>query len=254
MAFKEDLDLSGLGLDFDFGVEDTPKVEEQAEQVALAANKHFGERATVMLPKSLIEEIMKSKLHDKPILFTALPELIKLGIESDALAGKDGNKESLFRPTKLVKEEGKNEQVSFITPKGLETFFEDKIKSQVLPAKKSLFIVELVKWVLAGYPEMTENEELMSDEEKLIEVLDKTISILCHKHNIKAKHVMEKIGLKTSDHSRLRNKKLVGLITMAKKINKSDFKVNIDFKNETVAMDGNVPKSFDKFLKWKAFS
>ncbi|MEZ9375270.1 hypothetical protein AB4235_21750 [Vibrio cyclitrophicus] len=197
-------------------------------------------------PESLVKRIITSQLHDEETIQDAISALLKIGQESEAV----------FAPKTLEMSKGNKLKYSVKIPDGFEAFFNDTVKLNMLPNHKSRFVVQLLEWVLAGCPEMSFEQKVLSEEEMLIEVIRKSVLLISNATDKKTGRVMNEIGLSNSDFTRLDQKRMVGLTNVVNKLNNSKFGIEIDTKKDLVKIkleDETEIKSFDKFLSWKAF-
>ncbi|HHK8643333.1 TPA: hypothetical protein ACQYFB_004805 [Vibrio parahaemolyticus] len=197
-------------------------------------------------PESLVKRIITSQLHDEETIQDAISAIIKLGQES----------ETVFAPKTLEMSKGNKLKYSVKIPDGFEAFFNDTVKLNMLPNHKSRFVVQLLEWVLAGCPEMENEQKVLSEEQMLIEVIRKSVLLISHSTDKKTGKVVNEIGLSNSDYTRLDQKRMVGLKNVVNKLNNSKFGIEIDTKKDLVKIkleDETEIKSFDKFISWKAF-
>ncbi|ELA9876892.1 hypothetical protein V4F55_003557 [Vibrio parahaemolyticus] len=197
-------------------------------------------------PESLVKRIITSQLHDEETIQDAISALLKIGQESEAV----------FAPKTLEMASGNKLKYSVKMPDGFDAFFADTVKLNMLPANKSRFVVHLIEWVLNGCPEMKKEQNILSEEEVLIEVIRKSVLLISHSTDKKTGRLMNEIGLSNSDYTRLDQKRMVGLKNVVNKLNNSKFGIEIDTKKDLVKIkleDETEIKSFDKFISWKAF-
>ncbi|ELA8095463.1 hypothetical protein RGL36_001080 [Vibrio parahaemolyticus] len=197
-------------------------------------------------PESLVKRIIASELHNEETIQDAISALLKIGQESEAV----------FAPETLSMSKGNKLKYSIKIPDGFEAFFADTVKLNMLPANKSRFVVHLIEWVLNGCPEMKNEQNILSEEEMLVEVIRKSVLLISNSTDKKAGRIMNEIGLSSSDYTRLDQKRMVGLKNVVNKLNNSKFGIEIDTKKDLVKIkleDETEIKSFDKFISWKAF-
>ncbi|EJG0043650.1 hypothetical protein ABVY41_002798 [Vibrio parahaemolyticus] len=247
MARKK-IDLSILG--DDLKLDNTVSTTETKESVVISQketqNKENSKFMCLTLPKSLLNRIIASDLHSEVTVQDAISALLKIGQDS----------ETVFAPKTLEMADGNKLKYSIKIPDGFEAFLADTVKLNMLPNHKSRFVVHLIEWVLDGCPEMKNEQNILSEEDMLIEVIRKSILLISHSTNKKASAVVNEIGLSSSDYTRLDQKRMVGLTNVVKKLNNSKFGIEIDTKKDLVKIkleDEIEIKSFDKFLTWKAF-
>ncbi len=213
------------------------------KETVIKENSNF---MSLTFPESLVKRIIASQLHDEETIQDAISAMIKIGQES----------ETVFSPKSLEMSKGNKLKYSIKIPDGFEAFFTDTVKLNMLPANKSRFVVHLIDWVLDGCPEMKNENNVLSEEQMLIEVIRKSVLLISHSTDKKASAVVNEIGLSKSDYTRLDQKRMVGLTNVVNKLNNSKFGIEIDTKKDLVKikLDDEIEiKSFDKFLTWKAF-
>ncbi|EIE5869525.1 hypothetical protein O8Q24_000090 [Vibrio parahaemolyticus] len=220
--------------------------EKEAISLKETPNKENSKFMCLTLPKSLLNRIIDSDLHSEETVQDAISVLIKIGQDS----------EKVFAPETLSMSKGNKLKYSIKIPDGFEAFFADTVKLNMLPANKSRFVTQLLEWVLNGCPEMRNEQNVLSEEKMLIEVIRKSVLLISHSTDKKTGGVMNEIGLSSSDYTRLDQKRMVGLTNVVKKLNNSKFGIEIDTKKDLVKIkleDETEIKSFDKFISWKAF-
>ncbi len=245
---RRNIDLSILS--DDLKLDNAVVTTETKESVVISQkeiqNKENSKFNSLYLPESLVKRIIASELHNEETVQDAISTLLKIGQES----------ETVFTPTSLSMRNGNKLKYSVKTPDGFEDFFADTVKLNMLPSNKSRFVVQLLEWVLNGCPEMKNEQNILSEEDMLIEVIRKSVLLISHSTDKKTGGVMNEIGLSGSDYTRLDQKRMVGLKNVVNKLNNSKFGVEIDTKRDLVKIkidDETEIKSFDKFLTWKAF-
>ncbi|HCH1010301.1 TPA: hypothetical protein NKP47_001990 [Vibrio parahaemolyticus] len=243
---KIDLSILGDELKLDNSVSTTETKESVVISQKETTSKENSKFMSLTFPESLVKRIVASDLHDEETIQDATSAMIKLGQES----------ETVFAPTDLSMAKGNKLTYSVKIPDGFDAFFADTVKLNMLPSNKSRFVVHLIEWVLDGCPEMKNENNILSEEEMLIEVIRKSVLLISHSTDKKTGKVVNEIGLSNSDFTRLDQKRMVGLKNVVNKLNASKFGVEIDTKKDLVKikLDDEIEiKSFDKFLTWKAF-
>ncbi|HDM8221996.1 TPA: hypothetical protein P0E17_001356 [Vibrio campbellii] len=243
---KIDLSILGDDLKLDNSVSTTETKESVVISQKETTNKENSNFMSLNLPESLLKRIVASDLHDEETIQDAISAMIKIGQEA----------ETVFAPTSLSMANGNKLRYTVKIPDGFEGFFSDTVKLNMLTANKSRFVVHLIEWVLDGCPEMEIENNVLSDEEILIEVIRKSVLLISHSTDKKASAVVNGIGLSGSDYTRLDQKRMTGLTNVVNKLNNSKFGIEIDIKKDLVKIkleDETEIKSFDKFISWKAF-
>ncbi|EGR0534286.1 hypothetical protein E4J49_24735 [Vibrio parahaemolyticus] len=243
---KIDLSILGDDLKLDNSVSTTETKESVVISQKETQNKENSNFMSLNLPKSLLNRIIASDLHSEETIQDAISAMIKIGQES----------ETVFAPTSLSMANGNKLRYTVKTPDGFEAFFADTVKLNMLPSHKSRFVVHLLDWVLDGCPEMKNEQNILSEEEMLVEVIRKSVLLISNSTDKKASAVVNEIGLSSSDYTRLDQKRMVGLKNVVNKLNNSKFGIEIDAKKDLVKIkldDESEIKSFDKFISWKAF-
>ncbi|WP_025580876.1 hypothetical protein [Vibrio parahaemolyticus] len=243
---KIDLSILGDDLKLDNSVSTTETKESVLISQKETQNKENSKFMSLNLPENLLKRIVASDLHDEETIQGAISELLKIGQES----------ETVFAPTSLSMANGNKLRYTVKIPDGFEGFFSDTVKLNMLTANKSRFVVHLIEWVLDGCPEMKNENNVLSEEQMLIEVIRKSVLLISNSTDKKTGRVMNEIGLSNSDFTRLDQKRMVGLTNVVNKLNNSKFGIEIDTKKDLVKIkleDETEIKSFDKFLTWKAF-
>ncbi|EGR0888906.1 hypothetical protein EOU75_25205, partial [Vibrio parahaemolyticus] len=242
---KIDLSILGDDLKLDNSVSTTETKESVVISQKETQNKENSNFMSLNLPKSLLNRIIASDLHSEETIQDAISAMIKIGQES----------ETVFAPTSLSMANGNKLRYTVKTPDGFEAFFADTVKLNMLPSHKSRFVVHLLDWVLDGCPEMKNEQNILSEEEMLVEVIRKSVLLISNSTDKKASAVVNEIGLSSSDYTRLDQKRMVGLKNVVNKLNNSKFGIEIDAKKDLVKIkldDESEIKSFDKFISWKA--
>ncbi|EHH2532381.1 hypothetical protein J7X40_001789 [Vibrio parahaemolyticus] len=243
---KIDLSILGDELKLDNAVSTVETKESVVISQTETQNKENSKFMSLTYPESLVKRIIASELHNEETIQDAISALLKIGQESEAV----------FAPETLSMSKGNKLKYSIKIPDGFEAFFADTVKLNMLPANKSRFVVHLIEWVLNGCPEMKNEQNILSEEEVLIEVIRKSVLLISHSTDKKTGRLMNEIGLSNSDYTRLDQKRMVGLKNVVNKLNNSKFGIEIDTKKDLVKIkleDETEIKSFDKFLTWKAF-
>lgn len=243
---KIDLSILGDELKLDNAVFTTETKESVVISQKETTSKENSKFMSLTYPESLVKRIITSQLHDEETIQDAISALLKIGQESEAV----------FAPKTLEMSKGNKLKYSVKIPDGFEAFFNDTVKLNMLPSNKSRFVVQLLEWVLAGCPEMENEQKVLSEEQMLIEVIRKSVLLISHSTDKKTGKVVNEIGLSNSDYTRLDQKRMVGLKNVVNKLNNSKFGIEIDTKKDLVKIkleDETEIKSFDKFISWKAF-
>ncbi|HCH2336081.1 hypothetical protein [Vibrio parahaemolyticus] len=243
---KIDLSILGDELKLDNAVSTTETKESVVISQKETTSKENSKFMSLTYPERLVNRIIDSDLHNEETVQDAISVLLKIGQES----------ETVFAPTSLSMASGNKLKYSIKIPDGFEAFFADTVKLNMLPSNKSRFVVQLLEWVLDGCPETKNEQNILSEEEMLIEVIRKSVLLISHSTDKKTGGVMNEIGLSSSDYTRLDQKRMVGLKNVVNKLNNSKFGIEIDTKKDLVKIkleDETEIKSFDKFLTWKAF-
>ncbi|MDW1839326.1 MULTISPECIES: hypothetical protein [Vibrio] len=243
---KIDLSILGDELKLDNSVSTTETKESVVISQKETTGKENSKFMSLNLPESLLKRIVASDLHDEETIQDAISAMIKIGQES----------ETVFAPTSLSMANGNKLRYTVKIPDGFEVFFADTVKLNMLPNHKSRFVVHLIEWVLDGCPEMKNEQNILSEEEMLVEVIRKSVLLISNSTDKKASAVVNEIGLSSSDYTRLDQKRMVGLKNVVNKLNNSKFGIEIDTKKDLIKIkleDETEIKSFDKFLTWKAF-
>lgn len=243
---KIDLSILGDDLKLDNSVSTTETKESVLISQKETQNKENSKFMSLNLPESLLKRIVASDLHDEETIQDAISAMIKIGQEA----------ETVFAPTSLSMANGNKLRYTVKIPDGFEGFFSDTVKLNMLPNNKSRFVVHLIEWVLDGCPEMKNENNVLSEEQMLIEVIRKSVLLISNSTDKKTGRVMNELGLSNSDFTRLDQKRMVGLTNVVNKLNNSKFGIEIDAKKDLVKIkldDETEIKSFDKFISWKAF-
>ncbi|EJU9970555.1 hypothetical protein N5M11_000776 [Vibrio alginolyticus] len=243
---KIDLSILGDELKLDNAVSTTETKESVVISQKETTSKENSKFMSLTYPESLVKRIIASELHNEETIQDAISALLKIGQESEAV----------FAPKTLEMSKGNKLKYSVKIPDGFDAFFADTVKLNMLPSHKSRFVAQLLEWVLEGYPEMNNEQKVLSEEEMLIEVIRKSVLLISNSTDKKTGKVVNEIGLSSSDYTRLDQKRMVGLTNVVKKLNNSKFGIEIDTKKDLVKIkleDETEIKSFDKFLTWKAF-
>ncbi|WP_281950217.1 hypothetical protein [Vibrio parahaemolyticus] len=243
---KIDLSILGDELKLDNAVSTTETKKSVVISKKENQNKENSKFMSLTFPESLVKRIIASDLHNEETIQDAISAMIKLGQES----------ETVFSPKSLEMASGNKLKYSVKIPDGFEAFFNDTVKLNMLPSNKSRFVVQLLEWVLAGCPEMENEQKVLSEEQMLIEVIRKSVLLISHSTDKKTGKVVNEIGLSNSDYTRLDQKRMVGLKNVVNKLNNSKFGIEIDTKKDLVKIkleDETEIKSFDNFISWKAF-
>ncbi|ENQ8646674.1 hypothetical protein ACEQ8A_000278 [Vibrio fluvialis] len=243
---KIDLSILGDELKLNNAVFTTETKESVVISQKETTSKENSKFMSLTYPESLVKRIITSQLHDEETIQDAISALLKIGQESEAV----------FAPKTLEMSKGNKLKYSVKIPDGFEAFFNDTVKLNMLPSNKSRFVVQLLEWVLAGCPEMENEQKVLSEEQMLIEVIRKSVLLISHSTDKKTGKVVNEIGLSNSDYTRLDQKRMVGLKNVVNKLNNSKFGIEIDTKKDLVKIkleDETEIKSFDKFISWKAF-
>ncbi|EGR0703693.1 hypothetical protein E3U46_25070, partial [Vibrio parahaemolyticus] len=221
---KIDLSILGDDLKLDNSVSTTETKESVVISQKETQNKENSNFMSLNLPKSLLNRIIASDLHSEETIQDAISAMIKIGQES----------ETVFAPTSLSMANGNKLRYTVKTPDGFEAFFADTVKLNMLPSHKSRFVVHLLDWVLDGCPEMKNEQNILSEEEMLVEVIRKSVLLISNSTDKKASAVVNEIGLSSSDYTRLDQKRMVGLKNVVNKLNNSKFGIEIDAKKDLV--------------------
>ncbi|EHU5001492.1 hypothetical protein KY912_000191 [Vibrio vulnificus] len=243
---KIDLSILGDELKLDNAVSNTETKESVVVSQKETQNAENSKFMSLTLPEILVKRIIGSELHNEETIQDAISALLKIGQDS----------ETVFAPKALEMANGNKLKYSVKTPDGFEGFFADTVKLNMLPNHKSRFVVHLIEWVLNGCPEMKNEQNILSEEEMLVEVIRKSVLLISNSTDKKASAVVNEIGLSSSDYTRLDQKRMVGLKNVVNKLNNSKFGIEIDTKKDLVKIkleDETEIKSFDKFISWKAF-
>ncbi|EGQ9152990.1 hypothetical protein GCS58_25520, partial [Vibrio parahaemolyticus] len=167
---KIDLSILGDDLKLDNSVSTTETKESVVISKKENQNKENSKFMSLTYPESLVKRIIASDLHNEETLQDAISAMIKLGQES----------ETVFSPKSLEMASGNKLKYSVKIPDGFEAFFNDTVKLNMLPSNKSRFVVQLLEWVLDGCPEMNNENNVLSEEQMLIEVIRKSVLLISH--------------------------------------------------------------------------